>query len=445
MNHYAPWRYALMVVLIILGVIYALPNFYGADPALQLQTKSGVPFTLEQQEKVTEVLTEQHVEPIAVTQESSALLIRFKNTEDQLKAQSYVQAVLGEGVTVALNLAPRTPAWLRALNAEPMKLGLDLRGGIHFLYHVDVDAMYQEQLNTDVRAMGEALRKKTIRYMRIGIIPQADKTPDGGIMIAFRNEEDRAQALSVLERDDFHAYQFTTSKQNDRYFIQAIFQHTAALALAEQAMTQNLTTLRNRVNALGVSEPVIQQQGRDQISVDLPGIQDSARAKEIIGKVATVRLQLVDMIHDPQGPVPVGDTRFMYEGRPYLLYNEVVLRGRSILSATTITDENGRPAVSIRAGGGEVSRFNQITAENVGRPMATVYVETKMTSKMVDGKVITKTQEEPRVINIATINSALGNSFQISGMESTYAAKNLALLLRSGAYSVPIAPVSERT
>lgn len=451
MNQYPLWRYILIIMLIAFGALYAAPNLYGTDPAIQIQPKSGQAVSADAVNQIKTVLSQQAISPIAMTQQSTGLLIRFRDSEDQLKAQGFIQALLGAQNTVALNLAPKTPHWLLALGAEPMKLGLDLRGGIHFLFRVDTAAMLTERLNSDIHSIGDALRKANIRYAHIALSAPTEQNPQGGIIIAFRTSEDRDQGLALLQKQNLYSdYQFASSQKNDRYFVNASFLQQAAINLEEQAVTQNLTTLRNRVNELGVSEPVIQQQGKDQISVDLPGIQDTARAKEIIGKVATLRFQLEDMQNDPvaaanSGIVPFGDTLYQYQGSPILLKNEVVLHGTSILSAATITGDDGRPAVSIRAGGSEVSQFNQITAENINKPMATVYIETKAVQQIVDGKVVTTEKQFPKIINIANIRNALGNTFQIMGLESNYAAKNLALLLRSGAYTAPIVAISENT
>lgn len=451
MNQYSVWRYILIAVLILLGVVYAAPNIYGEDPAIQIQPKSGQPVSADTDQKIQATLSAQNIAAISTAQQSTGLLIRFKSNEDQLKAQDVLQALLPDGYTVALNLAPRTPRWLRMLGAHPMKLGLDLRGGIHFLYQVDVSAMLTERLNSDMHAIGDQLRTAQIRYADLSLVSVDKQNPDGGITIGFRTKQDRDQAESLLQnKNNYENYQWNSSESNNRYILTALFLPQAAIALQEQAVTQNLTTLSNRVNQLGVSEPVIQQQGKDQISVDLPGIQDTARAKEIIGKVATLRFQLVDTSNDAAtaastGMVPFGDTLYQYEGRPFLLKDTVVLHGSSILNAATITDENGQPAVSVRAGGSEVESFNQATADNIGKPMATVYVETKPVKQLINGKVVITQRQFANVINIATINSALGGSFQIMGMSSNYAAKNLALLLRSGAYSAPITPVAENT
>lgn len=451
MNQYPLWRYILIAVLISLGVMYAAPNLYGTDAAIQIQPKSGQAVPADVVAKIKTMLAQQSISETGVVQQATGLLIRFKDSEDQLKAQSYIQALVGDGDTVALNLAPRTPHWLSMFGAEPMKLGLDLRGGIHFLYRVDTDAMLKERLGSDMRTMTEGLQKAQVRYASITMQSPDQENPQGGIVIGFRSSADRDQGLSFLRgKNNYADYQFISSRKDNNYRITALFLQQAAINLEQQAVTQNLTTLRNRVNELGVSEPVIQQQGKDQISVDLPGIQDTARAKEIIGKVATLRFQMVDTQNDPataatSGIVPFGDVMYQFEGRPYLLKSDAVLHGKSILSASTITGDDGRPAVSIRAGGSEITRFNQVTAENIGKPMATVYVETKAVQQIVDGKVITTQQQFPKIINIATINSALGGTFQITGLESNYAAKNLALLLRSGAYTAPITAISERT
>ncbi|EKD77621.1 MAG: hypothetical protein ACD_42C00265G0001, partial [uncultured bacterium] len=451
MNQYPLWRYVFIILLIALGAIYAAPNLYGTDPAIQIQPKSGQAVSATALSQIKNTLSQQTITPTAMTQQSTGLLIRFRDTEDQLKAQGYIQALVGDQDTVALNLAPRTPHWLRLLGAEPMKLGLDLRGGIHFLYRVDTSAMLKERLSSDIHTMGDALRTANIRYAHIAQVAPDEKNAQGGVVIAFRSSEDRDQGLALLQKQNLYAdYQFSSSQKNDRYFVNANFMQAAAIALEEQAVTQNLTTLRNRVNELGVSEPVIQQQGKDQISVDLPGVQDTARAKEIIGKVAISRFQLVDTQNDAitaagTGVIPFGDTLYQFEGHPVLLKNEVVLHGTSILNAATISGEDGRPAVSVRAGGSEVSSFNTVTGENIGKPMATVYIETKAVQQIVNGKVVTSERQFPKIISVATINNALGNSFQIMGLESNYAAKNLALLLRSGAYTAPIVAISENT
>lgn len=451
MNQYPLWRYVLIVLLVVLGVIYAAPNLYGTDPAIQVQMKTGQAVSADLVTQIQSTLKQQSIPYQPLEQQVTGLLIRFNDTEDQLKAQGYIQALVQDKATVALNLATKTPVWLSKLGAEPMKLGLDLRGGIHFLFRVDTHAMLKERMDSDIHTIGDTLREKNIRYAHIALTDANQENTQGGITIAFRSSDDRDSAMKLLQKQALYSdYQLSSAQKNDRYFIEANFLPQAAINLEEQAVTQNLTTLRNRVNELGVSEPVIQQQGKDQISVDLPGIQDTARAKDIIGKVAVARFQLVDTENDAaaaasSGMVPFGDTLYQFDGQPVLLKNDIVLHGTSILSASTISGDDGKPAVSVRAGGSEVTSFNTITGDNIGKPMATVYIETRAVQKIVDGKVVTTEQQFPKIISIATINSALGNSFQIMGLESNYAAKNLALLLRSGAYTAPIVAISENT
>lgn len=442
MNRYPLWRYLLIIILVVFGVIYALPNVFGEDPAIQVSTQSGANLSADISQKIADGLKKQNLSYLSIQQQSPQnILVRFPDTETQLKAQDVIQATLGSNYVVALNLAPRTPEWLRAIGAKPMKLGLDLRGGIHFLLKVDVAAMLKERASGDVRGMGQLLREQNVRYAGI-------RATKKGLTIAFRKASERDAALPVLKKR-FPNYTYTETTENGRPVLTAILTAEDLVKLEQYAVEQNLNTMRNRVNALGIGEPVIQQQGKDQISVDLPGIQDTARAKNIIGKVATIRLQLQDTKHDAvtakqSGIIPFGDTLYTFEGHPVLLKNQVVLRGTSITDATPGIDENGRPKVDIRLSGGGVSFFNKVTAANIGKPMATVYIETKTTKQIVDGKVVTKARQTERIINIATIQSALGTNFQITGLESMASAKNLALLLRSGAYTAPVTFVQEQ-
>lgn len=442
MNRYSLWRYLFLVVIIIFGAIYAAPNLYGEDPAIQITPKSAIVIPQSVTEEITASLNAQKLPFISVVRQvkSNSVEIRFHNTEDQLKAQGVVEATLGNKYTVVLNLAPRTPAWLQNLGAKPMRLGLDLRGGVHFLLNVDTKAMLKERENSDVHAIGKQLRDKDIRYA--GIVASGAQ----GITIRFRDEQSQQQALTLINKN-YPEYEFRATKTGFNLQGKMLPDEIAKMQLL--AVQQNITTMRNRVNDLGVAEPVILQQGKSHISIDLPGIQDMARAKNMIGKVATIRLQLVDTENSPAtaastGVVPFGTTLYRFEGRPVLLKNQVILHGTSILNASTITGEDGRPAVSIRAGGSGVSLFNKMTSDNIGKPLATVYVETKAIKKIVNGKVVTSHKQVAKVINIATIQSALGNSFQVTGLDSMLYAKRLALLLRSGAYSAPVSFVQER-
>jgi preprotein translocase subunit SecD len=446
MNRYPLWRYILIVVLIVLGVLYALPNIFGENPAVQITTSDGSALKPTVQQTLKTTLSSQRIPYISITKEQQSLLVRFATTEEQLKAQNVLQATLGNKYSVALNLAPRTPKWLLAIGAHPMKLGLDLRGGVHFLIAVDVNNMVKTRETADMHNIGLQLREQNIRYA--GIAPDTK----GTFVIRFRDETAQGKALDYI-KTHFPDYTFIAKTQDDEPVIVGMLTPAAITKLRNYALQQNLNILRTRVNELGIAEPIIQQQGASQISVDLPGVQDMARAKSIIGKMATVRFQLVTAGPDSAaaqsaektGVVPFGQQLYKDEHElPILLNSDVVLKGSSIINASPTVDENGRPAVSLRLGGSAISRFNRITGENIGKLMATVYVENKTQKKMVDGKVVETPIKIEKVINAATIQSALGNNFQIMGLASMQSAKNLALLLRSGAYTARMTFVEER-
>ena len=442
MNTYSIWRYLLLIVLIILGLVYAAPNIYGRDPAVQISPKNSA--TLQGvAAKVEKVLDAQKIayKSIGLENKGQDLLVRFKDSSVQFKAQDVISAALGnKKYTVAANLASNTPAWLQAIGATPMRWGLDLQGGIHFLMAVDVNAMIKERQQGDMHAMVTMLRQSNIHYT--GVNNLAKK----GIQFQFKNIGTAKNASAALD-DQYQNYQFKTSNAKGLATLTATLTPAGIVSIQNYAIDQNMNILRKRVNALGVAEPVIQRQGPTHISVDLPGIQDSARAKSLIGKVATIRLQLQDVQHDANaaasGVIPFGSTLYTYDGQPVLLKNRIILRGSSIVSATASYGQDGRPSVSIRLNGEGASMFNRVTAANIGKPLATVYVQTVPVKKLVKGKVVTTHKKITKVINIATIDSALGNSFQITGLTSSKEASNLALLLRSGAYTAPLDIVSE--
>ena len=442
MNQYPLWRYILLVVLIVLGLVYAAPVLYGDDPAIQVTSVKGDPVTVALETKLKQALEAQNIPYKKLEQENGNLLVRFQTTQDQLKAQDYVKASVGNAYVVALNLAARTPEWLQAIGAKPMKLGLDLRGGIHFLLYVDTGKMIEARVQSDMHAMTAALQDDKIRYTG------AQQLGDDTFQLQFNNAEARDQAVSKV-RAISREFNFTTTDKTPNFYIKAVMSNPAKITASSEAIDQNMQILRNRVNELGVAEAVVQQQGANHISVDLPGIQDTARAKNIIGKVATLKFLMVDT--DPAhiaaaeaGNVPLGTTRYLYEDPTTgqvgarLLKDRVILTGSSIIGATAqIGDQTGRPEVAIRAGGSGLALFSQVTAENVGKPMATVLTELKSETKMINGKPTTIRKEESKVISVATIQSALGGSFQITGV-SLPEAQNLALNLRAGALRAPV-------
>lgn len=451
------WRKIVILVLIVLGVIYALPNLYGDDTAIQISAKGTATLDTAVQAKVRSLLTHHNISIIGVSHAGDNLLFRLPPSKQAL-AQELVQADLGSQYVVALNLAPKTPDWLRALGAVPMKLGLDLRGGIHFLMQVNTNAMLKQRLEGDIHTITNELREKMLRYSAI--------IPDGetGITLQFRDAPTRNQAYDLLSNQPsfYQSYTFSKSQTGSIYRLKATLIPAAVTKDKVYAVQQNLNTLRQRINQLGVSEPVISQQGEDQISVDLPGIQDTARAKEMIGKVATLRIQFVDQKHDPieaakTGIIPFGDTlypvpagMYQYQGQPsayVLLKNQIILTGKSITSAEAGLDpQKGEPSVNVTVAGSDVSFFNEITAKNYLKLMATVYVETVPVKTLVNGQVKTTYKQNTKIISIATQASPTGlpSRFQISGAMSMAEAQNLAFLLRSGAYVAPLSFVQEQ-
>jgi preprotein translocase subunit SecD len=441
LNKYPLWKYLLLIGMAVLAFIYALPNVFGEDPAVQVSAKNNAEITENVLTQVKNVLATQHIRSISAEKEEHSLLIRFANTTDQLKARDAIKAMLIDDYIVALNLAARTPAWLAALGAKPMKLGLDLSGGVNFLLKVDVDAVIKARQEGDAAGMASMLREKKIRYV------STPRVSGDRITLHFKNANDQRSAVDLLS-SSFQDYTFTSSN-DDPFAVEGTIHPNALLSSTNYAVDQNMNILTNRVNELGVSEAIVQRQGKDQISVDLPGIQDTARAKDLIGKTATLRFQLVDVDNNLQsavaGAVPLGSRLYTYEGHPYLLKNQAILTGNSITYATTSMSQDGRPAVSIRLGGGGEGLFSRMTAENIGKPLAVVYVETVSDTQVVNGQPVTVSKQVERLINVATIQSALGNNFEITGLSSTQYAQNLALLLRSGALTAPVSIIQERT
>ncbi|MBV53547.1 MAG: protein translocase subunit SecD [Coxiellaceae bacterium] len=442
MNYYSPWKYVLLVVMIVLGVLYALPNLYGENYAVQISSRGAQSLSETAITQVEDTLKAKHIPFISATQNNDSILVRFDEMDFQVAAQDALEQELGNTFSVALNLAPKTPRWLSSLNASPMKLGLDLRGGIHFLMQVNLNQMIKEVEKTDLSSMSDQLRQENIRYSDLRVDNQHV------VRISFRSEEALRSAYDLLSKQ-FPNYTMTKTQSNEQFSLSAAMGKNALVKLQQDAMSQTISILQSRVNQLGVSEPVITQQGLNQISVDLPGIQDSARAKALIGTMATINLQLQDVDNDAyqaqqSGIIPFGSSLFTFEDRPVLLKNSIILHGNAILNASTTTGQNGRPAVSVRVGSGAATLFNKITAANVGKPLATVYIERKPETTIVDDKTVTKNVTSTKIINIATIQTALGTNFEITGLDSLAEANNLSLLLRSGAYRAPLDIVQER-
>jgi len=371
----------------------------------------------------------------------TGLLVRFKNVEGQLHAADLLREQLGDGYTIAQNLAAATPHWLSWFNAEPMYLGLDLRGGLYFLMEVDTDTVVKQAKERYVNDFRTTLRGEKIRALSIA--PAAD-----GVRLKFRDAATRDKAHSAL-RGEYHELVFSDSDEAAAYYVDARFSKAGLLDIKKYALSQNITTLRKRVNELGVAEPIIQQQGDSRIVVQLPGIQDSARAKSILGATATLEFRLVDVEHSVQdaksGGVPGSRIYTETNGQPVLLKKRVIVTGDRITNASSAFDENGRPAVMVTLDGVGARAMGNTTKENVGKPMAVVFIEQKTDTKLVNGKKVQSSHMVEEVINVATIQGVFSRRFQITGLASSNESRDLALLLRAGALVAPIHIVEERT
>ncbi|MGM7470810.1 protein translocase subunit SecD [Proteus mirabilis] len=439
LNRYPLWKYLMLIFAILIGLLYALPNLYGEDPAVQITGARGTAANEQTLDQVRSLLDKEKIEAKSIALENGAILARFSNPDIQLRAREALLPALGDKFVVALNLAPATPKWLEAIGGEPMKLGLDLRGGVHFLMEVDMETALGKLQEQNVDSLRTLLRDEGIPYSSIR------KTDNYGVEIRFRNADDRSKASDYLARRN----QDLIFRNGDNNSLKAIFTDERLRDARTYAVQQNITILRNRVNQLGVAEPLVQRQGTDRIVVELPGIQDTARAKEILGATATLEFRLVNTNVDPSaletGRIP-GDSEVKYtrDGRPTILYKRVVLTGDHITDSTSQADEYGQPQVSISldsAGGSIMSNF---TKDNVGKPMATLFVEYKDSGKRDenDRAILVKNEE---VINVANIQTRLGNNFRITGISNANEARQLSLLLRAGALIAPIQIVEERT
>lgn len=440
-NRYPLWKNLLLIITVIIGFIYALPNLYSEDPSIQISSQAAAVNLDQLAQQVGEALDKAKISHHPILTSGDHVEVRFNSTDAQLLAQDTIKNLLGSQYTVALNLAPATPNWMNYIGAQPMKQGLDLRGGVHFLLEVDVDSVINRRFEGLLKAISQDLREAGIRYAGIRYLPGQ------GIDIRFRSEDTMNKALAEL-KEKFP--DLTVEKSTAIYSLLSSLSASELNTIRQNTIEQTMSILRNRVNELGVGEAVVQQQGATRIGVDLPGIQDAARAKQILGGTATLEFHLVDEDSDPQiaqqtGAIPVNSKLYSLYGRPILLKRQVVLSGDAITSAVSSFDQQtATPAVQIQLGGGE-GLFTKITRDNIGKHMAIVYVESKASNQLVNGQEQRTTQREERIISAPVIQSALGNSFQITGLVDNKEASNLALLLRAGALPTVIYPVEERT
>ncbi|WP_455218189.1 protein translocase subunit SecD [Kaarinaea lacus] len=450
LNQYPFWKYLVIIFVLIVGALYALPNLYGEDPALQVSSDRTTQVDLSTQDQVSKLLANANVSYKSISLENEQILVRFSDTEAQLKAKDIVKQALGRGYIVALNLAPTTPAWLTAVNAAPMYLGLDLRGGVHFLMEVDVEAAVsqaEERYISDFRGL---LRDNKVRYAKIGRRLPAENQLSA-VEVAFKDAETRDKAEKILDKD-YPDLDYNHEDSDGVFNLLAVIKEVERREVRKLALKQNMTTLRNRVNELGVAEPVIQQQGDNRIVVQLPGVQDTARAKEILGATATLEFRLADETNDAEevartGRVPAGLKLYQKrEGGHALMKSRVMLTGDYIIDASSgIEQQSGSPAVFITLDGKGAKIFSKVTGENVKKLMGVVFIEKKTETREVDGKPVKTRRTVEEVINIARIQEQLSKRFQITGLDSTKEAHNLALLLRAGALAAPIEIIEERT
>ena len=445
MNRYSSWKYILILFLIGLGLLFALPNIYGKDPSLQISAARSVEITELTEYQISAALDEAGLSYKNIVLGVGNLTIRFDDEETQLKAQPIVKESLGRNYVVALNLAPATPDWLSKFGAEPMSLGLDLRGGVHFLMEVDMDAAVDKAEERYISELRSFLRENKVRYKTI------TRNKPSGLLIRFKDDNERNNGQSLIEKNLLDLNIISPDANETEFSLIITIKDEVLRETQRLALQQNITTLRKRVNELGVAEPVIQRQGLKRVVVQLPGVQDTARAKAILGATATLEFRLVDEEHEPQeavnGRVPAG-SKLYYErnGQPILLKKQVMLTGDSIINAASGIDTlTGGPDVTITLDGRGAKRMSRGTRDNVGKRLAVVFMEYKMETIEKNGEFVKEKETIEEVINAAVIQEQLGKRFHITGLDSSEEAKNLALLLRAGALAAPIYIIEERT
>ena len=441
MKRYGLWKYVLILLVLSFGVVYSLPNLYSPDPAVQVSyNSSSQSADVNLKNRIQSVLDSDSLLS-KIELNDDYVLIRLESYEDQLKVKDLLSSDLGSDVIIALNLAQTTPDWLRDIGGEPMKLGLDLRGGVHFLMQVDTEAAIKNRQNGTLQDVRRRLREEKIRYTNASI------DEDLSIVLSFNDESNTAAADSFI--DDNYP-QFVGSPQpNSNNSIKLVLSEEEVEQIESDAIDQNLTTLRNRVNELGVSEPIVQRQGKKRIVVQLPGIQDTAEAKKILGKTATLEFHLEAQLDTPRSR----KTSYPFKGdrgAPAFLQDALILGGDQVATAQASFDENGLPQVNITLDGEGGSRMHRATRGNIGKRLGVLFVEQKTRTvyeRDADGNQIPtqETYEVKEIISLATIRAALGTSFRITGLDSPSESSELALLLRAGALAAPMRFVEERT
>ena len=446
MNRFPIWKYLLILIIAGLGLLYAAPNLYPPDPAVQVSGQSSA-LKIDQGvlDRAEKALNEAGIEYFGGEVQGKSVLLRLKEIEQQLPAKRAIQEALGHSdYVVALNLAPTTPEWLMGMGASPMKLGLDLAGGVHFLMEVDTNTIVKTNMEGYASDVKSKLREAKARYRSV------DLEDDREIVARFRSEELRNLAVSTL-RKDFPQLQLQERGSGANLEVRATLSEQEIKQLEDYAVSQNLTTLRNRVNELGVAEPIVQRQGRNRIVVELPGVQDTAEAKRIIGKTANLEFRMEakpDALVTNKEYFEYRDERERSAFGGAWLERKVIIKGERVTNARVGYDENGLPQVNITldSRGGEM--MHRATWKNVGRRMGTLFIESRfLPEKSIDENgnevIVQKRVDDKKIISLATVQSALGKQFRTTGLEASEA-QELALLLRAGALAAPMYFVEER-
>tara|TARA_B100000929_G_scaffold217233_1_gene173953 strand:- start:257 stop:2110 length:1854 start_codon:yes stop_codon:yes gene_type:complete len=443
MNHYPGWKNALIAFFLLISALYALPNIFGSDLAVQVSSAGDNVISQTDLNKIEGILKSQDIDYKSAGLSNRRILVRFNNNSSQLSAKESLKDELGRNYVVALNLAPSVPIWLSDFGGKAMSLGLDLRGGVHFLLEVDMQAVLSRSIDKYHNELRALLRADRL-YKSI-------KKDNETIVVSFKHSSLKEKALSLIKSEVGDLVIVDIDGEDELTSTFAISE-SAQREVTKGALKQNITTLRNRVNELGVAEPIIQQQGSNRIVVQLPGVQDTARAKEILGAVATLEFRLVDEKNDTQtaiqsGKTPIGSKLFYFkDGRPLLLKTRVIATGENITGAASgIDQENNVPMVNITLDSPGGRAMLETTKKYLHHRMAVVFIENKIETISVNGSTIKKRTTTKDIINAATIQGTFSNRFQITGIDSSREARNLALLLRAGSLSAPIEIIEERT
>ena len=454
MNQNPWWRYLVIAAVVIPGMIYALPNLFGDDPGVQVRGARTTAVSAQLFSEVQRIIDEKELSALGTIVDDKGVRVRFENTADQLKAGDTLQDILGSRYTVALTLVPSSPAWMNSLGLAPMYLGLDLRGGVHFLMEVDLDSAIERAENRYVETLRRTLRENRVRY---AYVQRAEF--GGGIDVKFRDSSERGAAEEVID-EELPELELRDFEREGEIYLGVRISDSEIDELKGFAVEQNIVALRNRIDELGVAEPVVQRQGDNRIVIQLPGVQDTARAKRILGRTATLEIRLVDEEHDHaaavDGSVPIGSRLFsMRDGTPILLKKAVVYSGENIVDAAASLDtQTGGPIVSITLDARGASINQRVTGENIGKRMGVVYIETRSEVKRdAQGQAVLDDSGNPvrqkelieEVITAPVIRDQLGRRFQIEGLDSVTEARDLALLLRAGALAAPVDIIEERT